>query len=181
MTPRVNWNPEPSPGDSIGNYRLLSPLGRGGMGTVFLAERRDGQLAQRVAIKFLRADRHHPGWHERFLIERQLLATLHHPSIIHVIDAGHTTEGRPYFVMEHFEGIPIDRYTAGIELRERLKLFVRVCEAVSHAHRHLIIHRDLKPSNILVDAAGETKLLDFGIAGILDDTTGVRPPLRSPY
>ena len=146
---------EPSPGDPIGSYRIVSLIGRGGMGNVFLAERADG---------------HRAAWRERFLNERQLLASLHHPSIVHVIDAGHTDDGRPFLVMEHVEGVPIDRYSAGIEVRERLKLFLRVCEGVSHAHRHLIIHRDLKPSNILVDAAGQPKLLDFGIAKLVSET-----------
>jgi serine/threonine protein kinase len=164
---------EPCPGDAIGSYRIVSLIDRGGMGSVYLAERSDGEIQQRVAVKLLRADGHRPGWRERFLKERQLLASLHHPSIVHVIDAGQTEDGQPFLVMEHVEGVPIDSYAAGIDVRERLKLFVRVCEGVSHAHRRLIIHRDLKPSNILVDSTGQPKLLDFGIAKPLDDARDV--------
>jgi tetratricopeptide (TPR) repeat protein/predicted Ser/Thr protein kinase len=161
---------EPSPGDVIGTYRIIQAIGHGGMGSVYLAERRDGEIEQKVAIKLLRADTHRPGWRERFLRERQLLASLHHPCVVHVMDAGHTGDGRPFLVMEHVDGVPIDRYAAGIDVKERLKLFLRVCEGVSYAHRQLIIHRDLKPSNILVDGAGQPKLLDFGIAKLLDET-----------
>jgi serine/threonine protein kinase len=164
---------EPVPGDHIGSYRIVSAIGLGGMGSVYLAERADGEIQQRVAIKLLRADGHRLGWRERFLKERQLLASLHHPSVVHVIDAGHTEDGRPFLVMEHVEGIPIDQYAAGIGVRERLKLFLRVCDGISHAHRHLIIHRGLKPSNILVDAAGQPKLLDFGIAKLVNETGDV--------
>ena len=159
----------PAPG-SCGPYRLIRLLGSGGMGAVYLAERSDGEIQQKVAVKLLRADDHRAAWRSRFLKERQLLASLHHPSIVHVIDAGHTDDGRPYLVMEYVEGTPIDVYAAGIELRERLNLFLRVCDGVSHAHGHLIIHRDLKPANILVDASGQPKLLDFGIAKLLDET-----------
>jgi tetratricopeptide (TPR) repeat protein len=153
-----------------GPYRRVRLLGSGGMGTVYLAERRDGEIQQRVAVKLLADGGTRPGWHERFLKERQLLASLNHPSIVHVIDAGHTADGQPYLAMEYVEGIPIDVYAARIEVRERLRLFLRVCEGVAHAHRHLIVHRDLKPSNILVDASGQPKLLDFGIAKLLDET-----------
>ncbi len=160
---------EPRPGDRIGSYRIVSQIGRGGMGSVYLAERADGELQQRVAIKLLRADNHR-NWRERFLMERQMLASLNHPSVVHVIDAGHTDDGRPFLAMEYVNGVPIDRYAAGIGVRDRLKLLLRVCEGVSHAHRQLIIHRDLKPSNILVDATGQPKLLDFGIAKLLSAT-----------
>ena len=159
-------SPEPSPGDAIGSYRIVSLIGRGGMGSVYLAERADGEIQQRVAIKLLRADGHRPVWRYRFLRERQLLASLHHPSIVHVIDAGHTGDGRPFLAMEYVEGVPIDVYATRIDVRDRLKLFLRVCEGVSHAHRRLIIHRDLKPSNILVDSSGQPKLLDFGIENV---------------
>jgi tetratricopeptide (TPR) repeat protein/tRNA A-37 threonylcarbamoyl transferase component Bud32 len=152
-----------------GAYRLGRLLGSGGMGTVYLAERTDGEIQQKVAVKLLRADIDRPAWRGRFLKERQLLASLHHPSIVHVIDAGHTSDGRPYLVMEYVEGVTIDAYAAAIGLRERLRLFLQVCEGISHAHQHLIIHRDLKPSNILVDASGQPKLLDFGIAKPLDE------------
>jgi serine/threonine protein kinase len=163
---------EASPGDAIGPYRIVSLIGRGGMGSVYLAERADGEIQQRVAVKLLRTDGHRPVEPKRFLQERQLLASLHHPSIVHVIDAGHTSDGRPFLIMEHVDGVPIDVYAAQIDLRDRLKLFIRVCEGVSHAHRRLVIHRDLKPSNILVDTSGQPKLLDFGIAKLLDETSG---------
>jgi len=156
---------------TIGSYRIVSLIGRGGMGCVYLAERSDGEIEQRVAIKLLRADGHRAAWRERFLRERQLLASLQHSSIVRVIDAGHTDDERPYLVMEHIEGVAIDVFAAKLDVRSRLKLFVRVCEGVAHAHRRLIIHRDLKPSNILVDASGQPKLLDFGIAKLLDDET----------
>lgn len=155
---------------NCGPYRLGRLLGQGGMGAVYLGERTDGEIRQNVAIKLLAAGAHRPGWDERFLKERQLLSSLNHPSIVRVLDAGHTADGRPYLVMEHVDGIAIDRYAETIEVRERLKLFVRVCEGISHAHRRLIIHRDLKPSNILVDSAGLPKILDFGIAKLLEDT-----------
>jgi len=161
---------EASPGDAVGAYKIVSLIGRGGMGSVYLAERADGEIQQQVAVKLLRADGHGLVWRDRFLRERQLLASLQHPSIVHVIDAGHTAAGQPFLVMEYVEGVPIDVYAAGIDVRARLKLFLQVCEGVSHAHRRLIIHRDLKPSNILVDRSGQPKLLDFGIAKLLDET-----------
>jgi serine/threonine-protein kinase len=137
----------PAPADHTALVRLL---GSGGMGTVYLAERRDGEIEQKVAIKLLRADADRPAWRERFLRERQLLAYLSHSSIARLLDAGHTEDGRPYLVMEHVEGAAIDEYAAPFDLRGRIGLFLQVCAGVSHAHRHLIIHRDLKPSNILV-------------------------------
>jgi serine/threonine protein kinase len=153
-----------------GPYRLVRLLGRGGMGAVYLGERNDGEIQQKVAVKLLSAEGDRPGWRERFLKERQLLASLNHPSIVHVMDAGHTDDSRPFLVMEYVEGTPIDVYAAQIPVRDRLILFLRVCEAVSHAHRHLVIHRDLKPSNILVQVSGLPKLLDFGIAKLLEET-----------
>ena len=157
------------PEAACGPYRLVRLLGSGGMGAVYLAERTDGEIQQKVAVKLLRADSHRTAWRDRFLRERQLLASLNHPSIVHVMDAGHTDAGQPYLVMEYVDGVPIDVYGAAIELRERLALFLGVCEGVAHAHRRLIIHRDLKPSNILVDRSGWPKLLDFGIAKLLDE------------
>ncbi len=153
-----------------GPYRLLRLLGSGGMGAVYLAERQDGELQQQVAVKLLRADADRPAWRERFLRERQLLANLNHPSITRLIDAGHTDDGRPYLVMEKVDGVSIDEYAARLDVRSRLRLFLEVCEGVSHAHGRLIVHRDLKPSNILVDSSGHPKLLDFGIAKLLDVT-----------
>jgi serine/threonine protein kinase len=162
-------SPEVSANVHWGPYRRVRILGAGGMGTVYLAERTDGEIQQQVAIKFLRDDVQRPAWRERFLKERQLLAYLNHPSIAHLIDAGKTKDGHPYLVMEYVDGIPIDEYTAGMELQDQLSLFLRVCAGVSHAHHRLIIHRDLKPSNILVDASGQPKLLDFGIAKLIDE------------
>jgi serine/threonine protein kinase len=153
-----------------GSYRRVRVLGTGGMGTVYLAERADGEIQQQVAVKVLRTDVDRPEWHNRFLKERQLLASLDHPSIARLIDAGHTGDGQPYLVMEYVNGVPIDVYAEGMSLGDQLRLFLHVCEGVSHAHRHLIIHRDLKPSNILVDASGRPKLLDFGISKLLDET-----------
>ncbi|MBC8164310.1 MAG: serine/threonine protein kinase, partial [Bryobacteraceae bacterium] len=158
-----------SEGGRCGPYRLLRLLGNGGMGAVYLAERADGELDQQVAIKFVRAGADLPSFRERFLRERQILASLNHPGIARLLDAGHSG-GHPYLVMEHVDGTRIDEYAAGLDLRSVLELIVRVAEAVSYAHRNLVIHRDLKPSNILVDSEGQPKLLDFGIAKILDAT-----------
>ena len=155
---------------SAGPYTLVRKIGQGGMGSVWLAERTDGEINMKVAVKLLGTESQHPVWRDRFLVERQLLASLNHPSIVRLLDAGHTESGRPYLVMEYIEGVPIDVYSTGRSVRERLELFIRVCAAVSHAHRRLIIHRDLKPSNILVDSSGQPKLLDFGIAKLLDET-----------
>jgi serine/threonine protein kinase len=150
-----------------GPYRLGPSIGNGGMGAVYLADRVDGELEQRVAIKFLRTGADLPSFRQRFLRERQILASLNHPGIARLLDAGHTG-GHPYLVMEYVDGTRIDEYVSGLDTHDILTVFLRVCEAVSYAHRNLIIHRDLKPSNILIDSAGQPKLLDFGIAKILD-------------
>jgi tetratricopeptide (TPR) repeat protein len=152
-----------------GPYRLMRLLGRGGMGSVYYAERADGEVEQRVAIKVIGQRRLEPAFVDRFLRERQILATLHHPGIARLLDVGHTGDGQPYLAMEYVDGVPIDVYAASLDLRGKLALFLQACEAVSYAHRNLIIHRDLKPSNMLVESCGELKLLDFGIAKILDD------------
>ena len=154
-----------------GPYRLVRVLASGGMGSVYLAKREDGEINQQVAIKLLRADVDRPAWRERFLRERQVLASLNHPSIARLMDAGHTNGGRPYLVMEFVEGSPVDECAERLDLRGRLDLFIQICEAVSHANGHSIVHRDLKPSNILVDRSGRPKLLDFGIAKVLNETT----------
>ncbi|HLK65391.1 MAG TPA: protein kinase [Bryobacteraceae bacterium] len=151
-----------------GAYRLISLLGRGGMGSVYLAERADGEVEQRAAIKFLRYGNDDVAFRDRFLRERQILASLSHPGIARLLDAGHTDDGQPYLAMDYVEGTPIDVYAAGLDVRGKLALFLQVADAVSYAHRNLIVHRDLKPSNILVDGSGCAKLLDFGIAKILD-------------
>ncbi|HWC00241.1 MAG TPA: protein kinase, partial [Bryobacteraceae bacterium] len=137
------------------------------MGDVYLAQKDDGQTEQKVAIKVLRADGNRPAWRQRLLRERHLLASLNHPSIARLLDAGYTDDGRPYLVMEYVDGVAIDRFARGLDFRRKLSLFLQVCEGVSHAHHHSIIHRDLKPSNILVDSSGRPKILDFGIGKVL--------------
>ena len=153
-------------GDRIGSFRITRELGSGGMGVVFLAERADGHFEQQVALKILKfsAARLH------FAQERQILASLHHPSIARLIDGGLTAAGRPYLAMEYVGGLPIDRYCdeKRLGIPERLALFVKVAEAVQYAHQRLIVHRDLKPSNIVVTVDGAVKLLDFGIARLLE-------------
>jgi eukaryotic-like serine/threonine-protein kinase len=155
---------------TIGNYRLVRQLGRGGMGTVYLAHRSDGHFEQRVAVKLLRRGIDTEDVIRRFMAERQILASLDHPNIARLIDGGATTDGRPYLVMECVEGVPLTTYCDGerLSIRARLELMERVASVVEHAHRQLVVHRDLKPANILVTAGGEIKLLDFGIAKLLD-------------
>jgi serine/threonine protein kinase len=159
----------PAAGTACGPYTLVRLLGTGGMGSVFLAERADGEVNRSVAIKFIRGTSDYPGGRDRFLRERQILASLNHPGIGRLFDAGHTAAGQPYLVMEYIEGVPLDEFAGHLDLRNKLKLFLQVCSALAYAHRNLVIHRDLKPSNILVDANGQAKLLDFGIARILDE------------
>ena len=141
-------------GVRIGAYRLIREIGRGGMGAVWLAERADGQFYQQVAIKLLHAGSENEEVIRRFRHERQILASLDHPNIARLLDGGSTEDGRPYFVMEHIEGLPVDEYCRQHQLSvdDRLKLFRQVCAAVHYAHQHLVIHRDLKPSNIAVTA-----------------------------
>lgn len=153
----------------IGHYRVIRTIGIGGMGTVYLAERADRQFRQQVAIKALQPGLAHGEILRRFLVERQTLAGLEHPNIVHLLDGGSTEDGRPYLVMDYVEGQPIDEYVRnqGLPVEERLELFRMVCAAVHYAHQNLVVHRDLKPSNILVTSEGTPKLLDFGIAKIL--------------
>jgi eukaryotic-like serine/threonine-protein kinase len=154
----------------VGAYRVVRELGRGGMGTVCLGERADAQFEMRVAIKLIKRGMDTDAVLQRFRHERQILAGLEHPNIARLLDGGTTDEGRPYFVMEYVDGQPIDAYcrTHQLSIDERLRLFRQVCAAVSYAHQHLVVHRDIKPSNILVTPDGVPKLLDFGIARLLD-------------
>lgn len=166
----------------VGPYRVVRELGRGGMGTVYLAERDDGQYEQRVAIKLVPEGLESPGLIERFLRERRILARLEHANIARLVDGGVTEEGRPYLVMEYVEGEPITTYcdSRRLDVDARLALFEAVCGAVQYAHGNLVVHRDLKPGNILVSAAG-VKLLDFGIATLLDAESGAAATLtRGP-
>jgi len=160
-------------GERIGAYAVISELGRGGMGAVYLAERADGQFEKRVAIKVLKRGTDTDEVLRRFRIERQILANLEHPNITRLLDAGTTRDGLPYFVMEFVEGTPITKFVQrkNMDLRGRLQLFLKVCSAVELAHRQHIIHRDIKPGNVLANEDCELKLLDFGIAKLL----GVHP------
>jgi serine/threonine protein kinase len=156
-------------GERLGAYAIVRELGRGGMGAVYLAERADGQFEKRVAIKVLKRGTDTDEVLRRFRIERQILANLEHPNITRLLDAGMTSDGLPYFVMEFIEGTPITRFVEreNVDVRCRLKLFLKVCSAVALAHQNQIIHRDIKPANVLVNHDREPKLLDFGIAKLL--------------
>ncbi len=170
-------------GRRIGVYQIVEEIGHGGMGEVYRAVRADGQYDKQVAIKLVRLGLDTGFVLERFRHERQILASLDHPNIARLYDGGTTEDGIPYLVMELIEGTPIDQYCAehNLEIPQRLQLFMQVCAAVQYAHQRLVIHRDIKPSNILVTADGVPKLLDFGIAKILDpsaagaETTLIRP------
>ena len=171
----------PDAPDRIGPWRIVQPIGEGGMGAVYLGERADGGFEQRVAIKLIRGGT--PGLIRRFLEERRILALLEHPGIARLIDGGVTTAGLPYFAMELIDGEPLTGYCDrhGLTVHQRLELVDQVCDAVSYAHHHLIIHRDLKPPNILVTPAGRVKLLDFGIAKVLSGgTAGPETDTRLP-
>ena len=183
-----------APPERIGPYRIVSEIGHGGMGAVYLAERADEQYQRQVAIKIVRsiaAPRLELG--RRFRVERQILAGLQHPNIAQMLDGGVTQDGMPYLVMEYVKGVRIDEYCdlKALSIRQRIELFRGLCSAVEHAHRNLVVHRDIKPGNILVTDDGLPKLLDFGIAKLLqpDDTpeatvptalTGVADRPRTP-
>lgn len=158
-------------GQLIGPYRVVRAIGEGGMGAVYLAERDDGQFRQQVAIKVLRSSLPGPELMARFRHERQILAGLRHPNIASLLDGGASDTGMPYLVMEYVQGLALDRHCReqALDLHARLALFQKVCAAVQAAHQNLIIHRDIKPANVLVDAGGEPKLLDFGIAKLADE------------
>ena len=166
-------------GDRIGPYRVLRTLGAGGMGEVYLAERADAQFEQQVAIKVVHGGALAVAMHSRLKLERQILAQLDHPNIAHLLDGGALPDGSAYIVMEYVDGIAIDAFCDSnrLDVTARLRLFQMVCGAVHYAHQNLIVHRDLKPSNILVTSAGVPKLLDFGIAKLLDDRQAARHTL----
>lgn len=167
--------------ERIGAYKRVRLLGRGGMGTVYLAERADDQFSKQVAIKVLDGVFAGPHHISRFRTERQILATLEHPNIARLLDGGVTDEGLQFLVMEYVHGEPIDRYceARGLGLKQKLDLFCHICDAVAFAHRNLVIHRDLKPDNILVDDAGTPKLLDFGIAKLVESDLSAQQTLTS--
>ena len=156
-------------GQNVGAYTLLSPIGQGGMGSVWRAERSDGRFERRVAVKFLHFSVAASGGIERFKREGRILAQLAHPHVAELLDAGVTPSGEPYLVLEYVEGQPITEYSdhQRLDISARIQLFLDVLSAVAHAHANLIVHRDLKPSNVLVRNDGQVKLLDFGIAKLL--------------
>ncbi len=161
---------EAEEGAAIGPYRIVRRLDRGGMGIVYLATRADDVYQRQVAIKVLSPGMRTASLVRRFRSERQILASLDHPNIAKLFEGGTTPGGYPYLVMEYIEGLPIDEYCdrRRLAVRERLEIFHKVCSAVHYAHQNLVVHRDIKPSNILVTVAGEPRLLDFGIAKLLD-------------
>ena len=167
-------------GDRVGPFRLVRPLGRGGMGEVWLAEQADGRVTRQVALKLPWAIEAGDVRAERFSRERDILAKLAHPNIARLYDAGADDRGQPWLAMEFVEGEPLDAHVArlGLGLAERIALFRQVLGAVGHAHRHLVVHRDLKPANILVDGAGAVKLLDFGIAKLMGEGAEEDPAAR---
>jgi serine/threonine protein kinase/Tfp pilus assembly protein PilF len=157
-------------GRVVGAYRLIRELGRGGMGAVYLAERADGMFKTKAAVKLIKRGMDTDSILRRFRNERQILAALNHPNIARLLDGGTTADGLPYFVMEYIDGKPLFQFCDEnkLDLRARLRIFRAVCDAVQQAHNIKVVHRDLKPSNILVKADGTPKLLDFGIAKLLD-------------
>jgi tetratricopeptide (TPR) repeat protein len=166
---------------SIGPYRLIRHLGRGGMGDVHLAIRETEDIRQEVAVKIIRRGMDTDEVLRRFRLERRILASLHHPNIARLLDASATEDGRPYFVMEFVDGVPLDRYCdqRGLTLPQRLQLVQVICAAVQHAHQNLVVHRDLKPRNILVTSDGTVKLLDFGIGKVLAPTEALSPDVET--
>lgn len=167
-------------GERLGAYLLLKEIGRGGMATVYLAVRNDGEFERQVAVKIIKRGMDTEEILRRFRQERQILADFNHPNIARLFDGGMTLDGRPFFVLEYVEGEPLNKYADSRQLtiKERLKLFRAVCEAVEYAHERHILHRDLKPDNILVTNDGSLKLLDFGIAKLFkrDKTLKTLPP-----
>lgn len=172
LSEREQGNASESAGRRIGPYVLDGLLGRGGMGAVYLAHRADGEFEQKVAIKLIDLPLATTTFRDRFRQERQILAGLEHPYIARLLDGGVTSTGDPYLVMEFVDGVPIHRFCEreNLSLRQRLKLFLQVCEAVQFAHQNFVVHRDLKPDNILIAADGTPRLLDFGTAKLLSPT-----------
>ncbi len=176
----------PSTPERLGPFQLVRVLGTGGMGEVWLGERVDGEVEQRVAVKRVRGGDARLG--ERLREERRILARLEHPNIARFIDAGVDAVGTPWLALEYVDGVPLTDWCQqrNLDLGARLRLFAKVCAAVEHAHRHLVVHRDLKPSNILVNTEGEAKLLDFGIARLVDGSmaeatqTALTPAYAAP-
>ncbi|MCA1779304.1 MAG: serine/threonine-protein kinase [Xanthomonadaceae bacterium] len=164
------------PGTVVGAFRLVRPIGTGGMGTVFLAERLEGGFKQRVALKVLAGTGTDPALVQLFQRERELLAQLEHPGIARLIDGGITDGWRPWFAMEYIDGIPVHEYTARnrLDVNARLELFVQACDAIDYAHRQLILHRDIKPANLLVAADGQVRLVDFGLGRALETIDAAR-------
>lgn len=171
----VAFDEDFSADEQIGNYKIIRKIGEGGMGVVYEALRQNADFEQIVALKLLKRGMDSEAMLRRFRNERQILATLTHPNIARLLDGGMTQDNLPFFAMEYVEGLPIDVYCKNnnLDINERLRLFTKVCAAVSFAHSRLVVHRDLKPSNILVTADGEPKLLDFGIAKILSEKTNI--------
>jgi serine/threonine protein kinase len=182
-------------GERVGNFELLELIGQGGMGSVYRARRADGAFEQIVAIKLFRTQRMNRSALQRFETERRILAKLEHPGIARLIDGGEAADGTPYVAMERIEGVPITEHCdrEALNLVQRIQLIRKVCAALSIAHRNGIVHRDLKPSNILVTSDGQPKLIDFGIAKVLDpdsmagdlpvtriDTRAMTPDYASP-
>jgi eukaryotic-like serine/threonine-protein kinase len=169
----INGESNRMPADGIaGPYRLLRSIGEGGMGEVWLAERTDGAYEQLVAVKVLKRGMDTQAILRRFLLERRILARLHHPHIVRLVDGGMSTDGRPFYVMDHVDGQPITEYAAQhyLDVRARVALLAEIADAVAYAHTQLVVHRDLKPSNILVDQNGKPRVLDFGIAKLIEES-----------
>lgn len=175
---------EPHTGDRVGPYRIRSELGRGGSGVVFLAERIDGAFSQQVALKWLRGDRPILGGRVVLAREREMLASMDHPHIARLLDGGESEDGQLWFAMDYVAGNSIDVHATGLDLVDRLRLVHSVCRAVSHAHSRGLIHGDIKPANVRIDARGQPRLLDFGIArlesGVGGDRYGLTPGYASP-
>ncbi len=177
----ADWADDPEGGATaaagrrVGPWRVLRELGRGGMGVVYFAERADDQFEQHAALKLIRADGDARDLRRRFLRERQILARLEHPHIARLLDGGIDANGNPYFAMEFVDGAPLLAHVAArqCDVAERLRLFLEICAALQFAHRQLVVHRDVKPSNVLVARDGSVKLLDFGIANLVDSATAV--------